>query len=59
VGFVSPAAETTRSAALRTGPAVGVAVFLWWTILRVRLEVGPGRIVTINPWGPTAFSWMR
>ncbi|MBW5249391.1 hypothetical protein JGS39_10315 [Streptomyces sp. P01-B04] len=34
-----------------TGLAVGVVVFFWWTILRVRLEVGPGGIVAVNPWG--------
>ncbi|MFI6967159.1 hypothetical protein [Streptomyces sp. NPDC050255] len=51
VWALSPAAETAGSAGLWTGLAVGVVVFFWWTILRVRLEVGPGGIVAVNPWG--------
>ncbi|MER7540489.1 hypothetical protein ABTX77_37785 [Streptomyces sp. NPDC097704] len=51
-GWVSsPAAETARTAGLWTGLAVGVALFLWWVILRVRLEVGSDGIVAVNPWG--------
>ncbi|TXS66011.1 PH domain-containing protein [Streptomyces sp. sk2.1] len=34
-----------------TGLAVSVALFFWWAILRVRLEVGPDGIVAVNPWG--------
>ena len=31
--------------------AAGFAVFFWWSLLRVRLEVGPDGIVAVNPWG--------
>ncbi|MFE5591641.1 hypothetical protein [Streptomyces sp. NPDC056549] len=52
VGWVSsPGAETARLAGLWSGLAVGVALFFWWVILRVRLEVGPDGIVAVNPWG--------
>ncbi|MFJ6015070.1 hypothetical protein [Streptomyces sp. NPDC092952] len=52
VGWVSsPGAETARTAGLWSGLAVGVALFFWWAILRVRLEVGPDGIVAVNPWG--------
>ncbi|WSY96630.1 PH domain-containing protein [Streptomyces sp. NBC_00873] len=52
VGWVSsPGVETARSAGLWSGLAVGVALFFWWSILRVRLEVGPDEIVAVNPWG--------
>ncbi|MGW2478064.1 PH domain-containing protein [Streptomyces sp. NPDC001665] len=47
----SPGAETARMAGLCSGLAVSVALFFWWAILRVRLEVGPGGIVAVNPWG--------
>lgn len=47
----SQAAETARSAGLWTGLAVGVGLFFWWAILRVRLEVGSDGIVAVNPWG--------
>ncbi|MFG3528983.1 PH domain-containing protein [Streptomyces sp. NPDC047917] len=47
----SPGAETARPAGLWTGLAVGVGLFFWWAILRVRLEVGPDGIVAVNPWG--------
>ncbi|MER5503561.1 PH domain-containing protein [Streptomyces sp. NPDC002561] len=51
-GWVSsPEAETARTAGLWTGLAVSVALFFWWAILRVRLEVGPDGIVAVNPWG--------
>ncbi|MFD7072436.1 PH domain-containing protein [Streptomyces sp. NPDC059913] len=51
-GWVSsPEAETARTAGLWSGLAVGVALFFWWAILRVRLEVGPDGIVAVNPWG--------
>lgn len=51
-GWVSsPGVETTRPAGLWSGLAVGVALFFWWTILRVRLEVGSDGIVAVNPWG--------
>ncbi|MFE7467033.1 PH domain-containing protein [Streptomyces sp. NPDC057499] len=43
--------ETARPAGLWTGLAVGFALFFWWMILRVRLEVGPDGIVAVNPWG--------
>ncbi len=38
-------------AGLWSGLAVGVALFFWWAILRVRLEVGSDGIVAVNPWG--------
>ncbi|WP_338704011.1 PH domain-containing protein (plasmid) [Streptomyces sp. Q6] len=47
----SPDVETARLAGVWSGLAVGVALFFWWTILRVRLEVGPDGIATVNPWG--------
>ncbi|WP_078954271.1 PH domain-containing protein [Streptomyces globisporus] len=51
-GWVSsPGADTARTAGLWSGLAVGVALFFWWAILRVRLEVGPDGIVAVNPWG--------
>ncbi|MGW6562740.1 PH domain-containing protein [Streptomyces hydrogenans] len=51
-GWVSsPSAETARTAGLWSGLAVGFALFFWWAILRVRLEVGPDGIVAVNPWG--------
>ncbi|MYX36719.1 hypothetical protein GTY85_25285 [Streptomyces sp. SID8377] len=34
-----------------SGLAVGFWLFFWWVILRTRLEVGPGGIVAVNPWG--------
>ncbi|MEU9317466.1 PH domain-containing protein [Streptomyces sp. NPDC048295] len=51
-GWVSaPRAETAWSAGAWSGLTVGVALFFWWVILRVRLEVGPDGIVAVNPWG--------
>ncbi|WP_240799095.1 PH domain-containing protein [Streptomyces sp. A0958] len=51
-GWVSsPGAEAARKAGLWTGLAVGVALFFWWAVLRVRLEVGPDGLVAVNPWG--------
>ncbi|MET9877772.1 PH domain-containing protein [Actinacidiphila glaucinigra] len=48
---LSPAVATARSAGLDSGLAVGVGLFCWWSIHRVRLEVGPDGIVAVNPWG--------
>ncbi|MGW6690697.1 hypothetical protein [Streptomyces sp. NPDC054961] len=39
-----------RLAGLWTGLAAGFCCF-WWVILRVRLEIGPERVVAVNPWG--------
>ncbi|MYW08110.1 hypothetical protein GT034_07090 [Streptomyces sp. SID2563] len=39
-----------------TGLALGSALFFWYTILKVRLEVGPGGIVAVNPWGTQRLS---
>lgn len=47
----SPEVATARSAGLGSGLAVGVRSFFWWSIHRVRLEVGPDGIVAVNPWG--------
>ncbi|MDX2813505.1 hypothetical protein ABZ312_21985 [Streptomyces sp. NPDC006207] len=47
----SPEAATARSAGLSSGFAVGVSLFFWWFVHRVRLEVGPAGIVAVNPWG--------
>ncbi|MFI6475455.1 PH domain-containing protein [Streptomyces sp. NPDC050516] len=38
-------------AGLWSALAAGFAVFFWWSLLRVRLEVGPDGIVAVNPWG--------
>ncbi|MGI5252767.1 hypothetical protein [Actinacidiphila glaucinigra] len=47
----SPDAAAARLAGLWSGLAVGFLLFFWWVILRTRLEVGPGGIVAVNPWG--------
>ncbi|MEV4430025.1 hypothetical protein AB0K23_32600 [Streptomyces sp. NPDC049602] len=47
----SPGVETARLAGLWSGLAVGAALFFWWAILRVRLQVGPDGVVAVNPWG--------
>ncbi|MFF4010675.1 hypothetical protein [Streptomyces sp. NPDC001717] len=47
----SPGGETARPAGLWSGLAVGVALFFWWAIFKVRLEVGPAGIVAVNLWG--------
>ncbi|WLQ33594.1 PH domain-containing protein [Streptomyces castrisilvae] len=51
-GWVSsPGVDAARTAGLWTGLTAGIALFLWWAVLRVRLEVGPAGIVAVNPWG--------
>ncbi|MFG2567741.1 hypothetical protein ACGFR6_20140 [Streptomyces sp. NPDC048567] len=52
----SPAVVAARSAGLWTGLALGSALLFWCTILKVRLEVGPGGIVAVNPWGTQRLS---
>ncbi|MFE0629162.1 PH domain-containing protein [Streptomyces sp. NPDC058864] len=51
-GWVAaPDVAAARSAGLWSAIAVGVTLFLWWNVFRVRLEVGPAGIVAVNPWG--------
>ncbi|MFF9502356.1 hypothetical protein [Streptomyces sp. NPDC014656] len=51
-GWVSsPGMDGARSAGPWMGLAVGMTLFFWWAILRVRLQVGPDGIVAVNPWG--------
>ncbi|MEV7520359.1 PH domain-containing protein [Streptomyces sp. NPDC091371] len=51
VWISSPGADAARLAGLWSGLTAGVALFFWWAVLRVRLEVGPDGIVAVNPWG--------
>ncbi|MFF3152635.1 hypothetical protein [Streptomyces sp. NPDC057910] len=49
--LLAPEVATARSAGLWSALAAGFALFLWWLLLRARLEVGPEEIVVVNPWG--------
>jgi hypothetical protein len=47
------------SAAVATGAALGFALFAWWNLLRVRLELTTEMIVMVNPWGTQRLPWSR
>ncbi len=48
---LAPTWAAAHLAGVWTGLATGACFFFWWAILRVRLEIGPQRVVAINPWG--------
>ncbi|MFE9537261.1 PH domain-containing protein [Streptomyces sp. NPDC006691] len=49
--LLDPEAATARSVGLWSALAAGFALFFWWLLLRVRLEVGPEEIIAVNPGG--------
>ena len=54
-----PDAEHARSAGIVTAVALGFALFVWWGLLRVRLEFTTDMIVMVNPWGTQRLPWTR
>ncbi|MFB6518499.1 hypothetical protein [Streptomyces sp. NPDC056401] len=49
--MLAPTWAAVHLAGMWTGLATGACCFLWWVILRVRLEIGPQLFVAVNPWG--------
>jgi hypothetical protein len=49
--LVSPSWADARIAGVATGIALAGCGFVWWVILRVRLQIGPEGVVAVNPWG--------
>ena len=59
-GFLAhPDAESARTAAIATAVALGMGLFSWWTLLRVRLELRTDEILMVNPWGTQRLPWSR
>ncbi|GLP72074.1 hypothetical protein TUSST3_86920 [Streptomyces sp. TUS-ST3] len=60
VGALShPDVHSVESAGIATAVALGFALFAWWTLLRVRLELTADTIVMVNPWGTQRLPWSR
>ena len=54
-----PDRENVDSAGIATAFALGLALFAWWVLLRVRLELTTDVIVMVNPWGTQRLPWSR
>lgn len=54
-----PATHSVGAAGINTAVALGFALFAWWTLLRVRLELRTDLIVMVNPWGTQRLPWSR
>ena len=54
-----PDAQTLGSAGIATVFALGLGLFSWWRLLRVRLELTADVIVMVNPWGTQRLPWSR
>ncbi|MFI6467289.1 hypothetical protein [Streptomyces sp. NPDC050528] len=54
-----PETENVKSAGIATAFALGLALFAWWVLLRVRLELTTDMIVMVNPWGTQRLPWSR
>lgn len=51
--------ENVESAGAATAFALVFALFAWWVLLRVRLELRTDTIVMVNPWGTQHLPWSR
>ncbi|MDV7217896.1 PH domain-containing protein [Streptomyces prunicolor] len=59
-GVVShPDKQNAESAGAATAFALFFALFAWWVLLRVRLELTTDTIVMVNPWGTQHLPWSR
>ncbi|MFI6543562.1 PH domain-containing protein [Streptomyces prunicolor] len=47
------------SAGIATAFALFFALFAWWVLLRVRLELTTDMIVMVNPWGTQRLPWSQ
>lgn len=47
------------SAGIATAFALFFALFAWWVLLRVRLELTTDVIVMVNPWGTQRLPWSQ
>ncbi|GAA2500482.1 PH domain-containing protein [Streptomyces longisporus] len=56
---VRPDLENLASAAVMTAIALAFGLFSWWTVLRVRLELGAEVILMVNPWGTQRLPWSQ
>ncbi|WP_405992287.1 hypothetical protein [Streptomyces sp. NBC_00986] len=54
-----PDAANAESAGAATAFALFFALFAWWVLLRVRLELTTDVIVMVNPWGTQRLPWSR
>ncbi|WP_234337093.1 PH domain-containing protein [Streptomyces xylophagus] len=57
--LLHPDADNARSAGIVTAVALAFALFAWWILLRVRLELRTDTIVMVNPWGTQRLPWSR
>jgi hypothetical protein len=54
-----PDEQDVGSAGVATAVALGFGLFVWWRVLRVRLELTTDMIVMVNPWGTQRPPWSR
>ncbi|MEV8546188.1 PH domain-containing protein [Streptomyces sp. NPDC051572] len=54
-----PDGENVDAAGIATAVALVFALFAWWVLLRVRLELTTDMIVMVNPWGTQRLPWSR
>lgn len=54
-----PDTQNVEAAGTATAVALCFALFAWWVLLRVRLELTTDMIVMVNPWGTQRLPWSR